>query len=93
MAERERTAQPAPPYLAVVRRGETEVYRMLKDYLGRRGLVDVVWDRRVGERRRATRPRTAGADRRAGDRRRDPPRHPAYRTLGFFLVRPARPGR
>jgi hypothetical protein len=93
LAGPEREAQPAPRYLAVVRRGETEIYRMLKDYLGRRGLVDVVWDRRVGDRRGNPRPQAPAADRRSGDRRRDPPHEPTARTLGFFLIRPARPRR
>lgn len=81
------TRQPAPRYLAVVRRGETEEYSILKDYLGRRGVIDVVWDRRVGERRRAARPPTTGPERRGRDRRQGPQRDLASRPLGFFLVR------
>lgn len=89
MAERDKRATAAPRYLAVVRPGETEVYRMLKEYLGSRGLVEVVWDRRGGERRRPTARSAAAAERRGGDRR-SAPRDASYRTLGFFLARPAR---
>ncbi len=74
-----------PRYLAVVRRGETEVYRLLKEYLEARGLVQVVWDRRE-EKRESARP-VADSDRRRADRR-GSTHDVAYRTLGFFLARP-----
>ncbi len=78
---------PRPPrYLAVVRRGETEVYRVLKEYLEARGVAQVVWDRRVGERRFAGQ-RASGSERRRSDRRGPAPDRSA-RTLGFFIARP-----
>ncbi len=85
MAARD-TPRPAPRYLAVVRRGETEVYRLLKEYLEARGLAQVVWDRRVGERRFAG-PGAADSERRRSDRR-GPASDPSARTLGFFIARP-----
>ncbi|MBI4014316.1 MAG: hypothetical protein HY359_18510 [Candidatus Rokubacteria bacterium] len=78
---------PRPPrYLAVVRRGETGVYRVLKEYLEARGVAQVVWDRRVGERRFAG-PGAADSERRRSDRR-GPASNPSARTLGFFIARP-----
>jgi hypothetical protein len=85
-----------PRYLAVVRRGETEVYRILKQYLEARGLIEVVWDRRQGERRGPgpTAPAGADAERRRRDRRAAGSAL-SLQTIGFFLVRPGaaeRPG-
>jgi hypothetical protein len=80
----------APRFVAVVRRGETEVYRLLKGYLERRGLVEVIWDRRLAERRQAIPPSglPPGGERRRADRRSPAPaRAGAYRLLGFFLAR------
>ena len=80
-----------PRYLAVVRRGETEVYRILKEYLEARGVVQVVWDRRAEQRRHGA-GSSAGGERRSTERR-GPAHDVAYRTLGFFLARPGVPGR
>jgi hypothetical protein len=80
-------------YLAVVRRGETAVYRLLKEYLEARGLVQVVWDRRVAERRRAPAVSAAGHRERRRGQRREPRPEASSRTLGFFLARPASPAR
>jgi hypothetical protein len=79
-------------YLAVVHRGETEVYRILKEYLEARGLVQVVWDRREEQRRGGAEPSAAQSDRRRADRR-GPTHDVAHRTLGFFLARPGVPER
>ena len=80
-----------PRYLAVVRRGETEVYRILKEYLEARGLAQVVWDRREEQRRRGAGPSAVSDRRRTG--RRGPTHDVAYRTIGFFLARPGVPER
>lgn len=77
---------PPARYIAVVRRGETGVYRMLKEYLETRGLVAVTWDRRVGERRARADAPPHGAERRRADRR-APARDAARPTLGFFIAR------
>lgn len=81
----------SPTYVAVVRPGERALYRMLKDYLETRGLVEVVWDRRVGERRTpGERRRAHRADaresRRRAERRETLPRERADQ-LGFFISR------
>jgi hypothetical protein len=48
------------PYLAIVRRGNTKVYEFLKEQFEAQGLMEVIWERRVGDRhRRARRRRVA----------------------------------
>jgi len=44
-----------PPYLVVIARGESEIWQSLSQSLGgwARDLVEMVWDRRIGERRGA----------------------------------------
>lgn len=60
----------SPPYVAIVRRGGNAMFVAL-DTCPANGGMDVVWDRRLGERRR--RVETVPADRRAGERRGPPP--------------------
>lgn len=79
-----------PPYIAVVRPGERELFRILKNYLEARGLVEVVWDRRAGERRtlgerRKARQTSPVAQRRRAERREPPPGR--VEQLGFFISR------
>jgi putative methionine-R-sulfoxide reductase with GAF domain len=76
------------PFLAVVRRGATELFETLKRSLERPGVVEVIWDRRVGARRRRQVQRV-GADRRRGDRRHEPPLAPGSRD--YILVRRTKP--
>jgi TonB family protein len=71
--------------LAIVRRGEWEVFRTLRARAGATG-TEVMWDRRRGERRHAR--EGAVPERRRADRRRPPPR--TWRSLGFALM-PHRP--
>jgi len=74
---------PEGSYVAIVRRGETAVFRMLLRALDvQPGLVQVIWDRRGADRRqrRAAAPR----NRRRTERRTPPP--PTWRTLGFFFA-------
>jgi hypothetical protein len=78
----------SPRYIAVVRRGETEVYRILKEYLEARGLVEVVWDRRLDDRRH--RDTSAPEERRNRDRRGATPTA-STRALGFFIARAGEP--
>jgi hypothetical protein len=54
-------------YLVVVRRGATDVFLALKARLEVPGQTQVIWDRRVGERRVSRSP--VGEDRRGPDRR------------------------
>ena len=77
-----------PAHLLIVPRADTELF----DYLSRRlsgvSRVEVIFDRRSGERRRAVRPAT---DRRRGERR-----SPAFRvntTLGCTMIAVEREGR
>jgi GAF domain-containing protein len=73
VAERRGGAEPAgagrpAPFLAIVRRGATDLFESLKASLEKPGVVEVMWDRRVGQRRRRDQQRVR--DRRRGDRRR-----------------------
>lgn len=70
-----------PPYIAVVPLGEHRTYRTLADSVKDQGLVEVIWDRRVRERR--LRRDTVAEHRRFGERRRPP--HDTWR-LGFILA-------
>jgi hypothetical protein len=75
-------------YIAIVRRGETSVLRTLLRALGARpGPIQIIWDRRASQRRKA---RRAGApERRRGERRRPLPA--MWRRLGYFFA-PSRRG-
>jgi Cu/Ag efflux protein CusF len=76
-----RTASPPPPAVVVVQRGRTEVFRALADGAADTSL-QVIWDRRRGE-RRASR-RGAALERRRAERRAAPPE--TWRLLGFILA-------
>jgi hypothetical protein len=75
---------PEPVALIVVRAGAVDRFAALRAAFAPEG-VDVVWDRRAGERRRSSEP--AGSERRRRDRRGS---EPASWTLLDFLVVPAR---
>ncbi len=69
--------------VAVVRRGETEVFQTLQDRLAELQLAEVIWDRRVGDRR--TPPSAlAVPERRRRDRRTPAP--VTWGPLGFVLA-------
>jgi hypothetical protein len=68
--------------IAVVRRGDTDTFDLLRD-LCRGTEVQVHWDRRHSDRRTGT-AAAAPAERRRGERR-QPPRT-TWRTLGFVVV-------
>ena len=59
------------PYVAIVRRDQGMLFITLDTCIAESGM-EVVWDRRVGERRRARADRPS-CERRAGDRRSPPP--------------------
>jgi hypothetical protein len=83
----ERPAQTPPStYLMVVQRGDEERYELLRK-LFQSQRVDVVRDRRAGERRAGARAATEGAspNRRAGERRAQLP--DSWVNLGFFVAR------
>jgi hypothetical protein len=69
-------------YLMVVQRGDEDRLRFLQSSF-RDKPVHVMFDRRVGERRREGPP--AGVERRRQDRRATPP--PSWGTLGFLVAR------
>lgn len=69
-------------YLAIVAHGTDGLYESLKTNLEEPELVEVIWDRRQGERRLER--RAVGPDRRAQDRRARPPE--SWRSLGFILA-------
>ena len=73
------------PCVAVVRRGETEVFRILRDRITNLDLADVIWDRRIEERRTA--PSHALASERRRRARRGPP-PVTWAPLGFALAAP-----
>ena len=79
-------------YLMIVRQGQPEVYLALKERLEDPGQVQVVWDRRAGDRRvreRRTDPiRAASTDRRDSDRRRT---GRIAGAIAFLLARPPEP--
>jgi len=70
-------------YFAVVRRGETEIFRtLLRSLEDDPGPAQVIWDRRGRERRQR---RDVGmAERRRSDRRGQPP--PTWLSLGFVFA-------
>ncbi len=69
-------------YLMVVQRGELERFRFLCSTF-RDPSVEVVWDRRVAERRATT--MVPASDRRRADRRSSTP--PSWNNLGFLVAR------
>jgi hypothetical protein len=76
---------PEPVALIVVRTGAVDRFAALRAAFAPEG-VEVVWDRRVGERRRSSES-GAGSERRRRDRRGS---EPSSWTLLDFLVVPAR---
>ena len=62
----------ADPRLVIVRRGHFATFELLSRTFADDPSVEIVWDRRMGERRQSTRGRGDGERRRA-DRRREPP--------------------
>ncbi len=69
-------------YLMVFRRGDLERLRVLSETFRDRP-VDVMLDRRLGDRRRSG--GAAAVDRRSGDRRQRPPT--SWDDLGFLVAR------
>ena len=76
-----------PTALIVVRAGAVDRFAALRAAFAPEG-VEVVWDRRLGERRRSAGDSTRDAERRRGDRR---GAEPASWALLDFLVVPAHP--
>ncbi len=68
--------------VAIVRRGETELFETLSEHVDALDLAQVIWDRRAGERRRGA--QAGGPERRRQERRRPTP--PSWETLGFLVA-------
>jgi hypothetical protein len=74
-----------PECLVIVRRGETEVYERLKAQFAGVPNVQVIWDRRVRDRRVII--QDVGNERRRGERR-APLDATMWTTRGYVLARP-----
>jgi hypothetical protein len=62
----------ADPRLVIVRRGHFATYELLTRTFAGDPSVQIIWDRRVGDRRQSA-DNLSGSDRRRTDRRRVPP--------------------
>jgi hypothetical protein len=80
---------PQPPRsLIVVRRGATDVFERLRaEFAGKRNVPEVIWDRRVRDRRVII--RDVAVERRRGERR-APLDATQWATRGSIVVRPRR---
>jgi len=75
---------PTNKFLMIVQRGDDERYEQLRKlFQGHR--VDVVQDRRTGDRRRQAPDESVGENRRASERRASMP--DSWVNLGFFVAR------
>jgi len=68
--------------LIIVRRGDTERFRFLQETYRSRPSVHVMWDRRLGDRRREE--QSVPVERRRTDRRSAPPS--TWEKMGFIYV-------
>jgi hypothetical protein len=69
--------------LVVVRRGHFATFELLTRTFADDPSVRIIWDRRLGERRRTT-DGVGDADRRRADRRRQPPAQ--WRQLNYMIA-------
>lgn len=77
-------AHPTPRHLLIVARSEPTVYEYVKRTFAGEDSVEVIMDRRLGERRRAS--ASAAVERRRADRRSAPPIHDRLRSPGWAVV-------
>lgn len=73
-----------PLLLFIVRELKNRIFRVLREYLGQPGLINVVWNRRWTGERRISRLAVTSDRRRAPRRKPPPPR--TWDTLGFVLL-------
>ena len=67
----------------IVRRGHFATYELLTRTFAGQSNVQIIWDRRVSERRQAIRTLASGIDRRQHDRRRKPT---SWGPLNYTIV-------
>jgi hypothetical protein len=81
-------AAPPAPWLLVVQRSQVDLFRHLTARFADVRFVEVILDRRLGDRRRITAP--IAAERRQRERRRAPPagEREHWALFGYRLVRP-----
>jgi hypothetical protein len=78
----------ADPRLVIVRRGQFATFELLTRTFADDPSVQIIWDRRIGERRQS--PGGAGdRERRRSDRRRQPP--PQWGQLNYLVAEEAAP--
>jgi hypothetical protein len=73
----------ADPKLVIVRRGHFATFELLTRSFAGDPSVQIIWDRRMGERRRSTDP-PGHSERRSSDRRRTPP--PQWGQLNYMVA-------
>jgi hypothetical protein len=71
------------PKLVIVRRGHFATFELLTRSFADDPSVQIVWDRRMGERRQSTEGRGNG-ERRTSDRRRNPP--PQWGQVNYMVA-------
>ena len=69
--------------LVIVRRGHFATFELLVRTFADDPTVQIIWDRRIGERRSGG-AAAGNADRRRSDRRRTPP--PQWKTLNYMIA-------
>jgi hypothetical protein len=87
-----RSAMVTDPRLVIVRRGQFATFELLTRTFADDSTVQIIWDRRIGERRRAS-DAAGSTERRHGDRRRVPPTHWSQLNYTISVTEPvgARP--
>jgi hypothetical protein len=72
------------PRLIIVRRGHFATFELLNRTIADDPSVQIVWDRRTGERRRSVEGPGNGERRRSSDRRRTPP--PQWGQMNYIVA-------
>jgi hypothetical protein len=84
-ARRSTNANPVgEPKLVIVRRGHFATFELLTRSFADDSSVQIIWDRRMGERRRSVEGPGNGERRRSSDRRRTPP--PQWGQLNYMVA-------
>lgn len=70
--------------IVIVRRGQFATFELLTHTFADDHSVQIIWDRRMGERRQASRGPEDSERRRRSDRRREPPSH--WNQLNYMIA-------